>query len=162
MWPGSAALALWLREHPEAAAGRRVLDLGCGCGLGAIAAAKAGAAHVRANDVDPFALAATERNAALNGVALELVLGDLTADEADEDELILVGDLCYEGPLASRLVPWLRRRARSARVVFAEPGRRYAPREGLLRLEARTLPVSRDLERDDTVEVVLSEVLADG
>jgi D-alanine-D-alanine ligase len=49
--------------------GERVLDLGCGTGLLAIAAAKLGADHVVAADIDPRALAATKKNAMVNGVA---------------------------------------------------------------------------------------------
>lgn len=65
-------------------AGLSVLDLGCGSGILAIAAAKLGAAQVVAVDTDPLSVAATNENAAANGVAdkiaahegsLETVLG---------------------------------------------------------------------------------------
>lgn len=46
----------------------RVLDFGTGSGILACAAAQLGARRVDAVDVDPLALAATRRNAALNGV----------------------------------------------------------------------------------------------
>ena len=49
--------------------GDNVLDLGCGTGLLAIAAARRGAGHVVAADIDPRALAATKKNAMVNGVA---------------------------------------------------------------------------------------------
>lgn len=50
-----------------------VLDLGCGSGILAIAAAKLGARQVLALDIDPIAVRATRENAALNGVARQIV-----------------------------------------------------------------------------------------
>ena len=49
-------------------AGDRVLDFGTGSGILACAAARLGASRVDAVDIDPLALEATRRNAALNGV----------------------------------------------------------------------------------------------
>ena len=43
-WAGGLAIGRYLREHPEAVAGRRVFDLASGSGLCAIAAMHAGAA----------------------------------------------------------------------------------------------------------------------
>ena len=67
-WAGGQALARYILDHPETVAGKRVLDFASGSGLSAIAAAKAGAAHVLANEIDPFACEAIRLNAALNGV----------------------------------------------------------------------------------------------
>src|SRR5271169_315105 len=77
-WAGGQALARYLLDHPATVAGRAVLDFGAGSGLVAIAAAKAGAASVTAADVDHFAAAAIAANAALNGVAIEVVTADLS------------------------------------------------------------------------------------
>src|SRR5688500_17129087 len=71
-WGGGLAIARYLRDHPEAVAGRRVFDLGSGSGLCAIAAGTAGAAEVVACDIDPFAAAAIELNARSNGVRLAI------------------------------------------------------------------------------------------
>ena len=49
-----------------------LLDIGCGSGVIAIAAALLGFSPVVAVDVDPAAVDATERNAAANGVALDV------------------------------------------------------------------------------------------
>jgi ribosomal protein L11 methyltransferase len=49
-----------------------LLDVGCGSGVIAVAAALAGFSPVIAVDVDPAAIDATERNAAANGVALDV------------------------------------------------------------------------------------------
>src|SRR5438270_5305605 len=77
-WAGGQALARYLLDHPETVAGREVLDFGAGSGLVAIAAAKAGAAVVTAAEIDHFAAAAIAANAALNGVAIEVVTADLS------------------------------------------------------------------------------------
>jgi ribosomal protein L11 methyltransferase len=53
----------------------RVLDLGCGTGILALAAALLGADHVLAVDLNPLCVSTTERNADLNGLALELAEG---------------------------------------------------------------------------------------
>jgi ribosomal protein L11 methyltransferase len=71
----STRLALRFLEQ-ELSGGERVLDYGCGSGILAIAAAKLGAMQVDAVDVDPEAVAATRRNAALNGVRLQVALAD--------------------------------------------------------------------------------------
>ncbi|WP_130513473.1 class I SAM-dependent methyltransferase [Krasilnikovia cinnamomea] len=75
-WAGGQALARYVLDHPEVVRGRRVLDLASGSGVVAIAAARAGAAEVRAVDVDPAARAAVARNAAANGVRVEAIVGD--------------------------------------------------------------------------------------
>jgi ribosomal protein L11 methyltransferase len=52
-------------------------DWGAGTGVLAVAAARLGWAPVTAVEVDPAAIGVIERNAALNGVAVTAVLGDL-------------------------------------------------------------------------------------
>src|SRR5207344_1121053 len=66
-WGGGLAIARYLRERPDAVAGRRVFDLASGSGLCAIAALQAGATEVAAADIDPFATAAIAVNARANG-----------------------------------------------------------------------------------------------
>jgi len=65
--PSTALCLEWLCS--EVASGVHAVDYGCGSGILAIAAALLGARRVLAVDDDPQALAATERNAAANGVA---------------------------------------------------------------------------------------------
>jgi predicted nicotinamide N-methyase len=71
-WAGGQALARYILDHPEAVAGRDVLDIASGSGLVAIAAAKAGARRVTAADIDPYAIAAIGLNAALNDVHIAI------------------------------------------------------------------------------------------
>ena len=79
-------LCLQLLEREERGS---VLDVGCGSGVLAIAAAKLGFAPVLAIDFDPQAAEATERNAAANGVAVEVGIGDLHEAPLPETALAL-------------------------------------------------------------------------
>ena len=142
-WAGGQALARYVLDHPEIATGKRVLDFGAGSGLVGIAAAKAGALRVIAADIDPFAIAAITRNAAANRVTIETVIDDVIGSDGPFD-LILVGDMCYERPLAERLMAWLTR-AR-ADILLGDPGRSYFPKIGLTQLAAYCVPTTRELE----------------
>jgi len=73
--PTTALCLEWLAG--QTLGGRSVYDFGCGSGILAIAAAMLGAATVRAVDVDPQALLATDANAERNGVRPKL---EVTAD----------------------------------------------------------------------------------
>ncbi len=142
-WAGGQALARYVLDNPGTAANKRVLDFGSGSGLVAIAAAKAGAAHVIAADIDPFAIAAIARNASVNNVnvhtAAENVIG--TSDRFD---LITVGDMCYERPLAEKLMAWLK--IAEADILLGDPGRTYFPKTGLVQLATYSVPTTRELE----------------
>lgn len=130
-WAGGQALARHILDDPALVAGRRVLDVGAGGGIAAIAASMAGAAHVRASEVDAFALDAMSLNVALNGVAVEIVGGDLLDGPADAD-VVLAGDLFYERPLADRALAFLRRAHRDgAAVLIGDPKRTYLPTDAL-------------------------------
>jgi ribosomal protein L11 methyltransferase len=80
-------------------------DLGCGSGVIAIAAAKVGFAPVTAIDHDPQAIAATRRNAKVNGVAVETRRADLISAELPAAEVV-VANLSAE--LVEALAPRLR------------------------------------------------------
>src|SRR5207253_8226258 len=72
-WPGSQALARYLRDHPQLVSGKCVLDFGSGGGLASIAAERAGATRVLAYDLDPIAALVQAMNAQLNDVELEII-----------------------------------------------------------------------------------------
>ena len=57
-----------------------LVDAGCGSGVLSVAAAKLGYAPVTAVDDDPFAVKATEENAARNGVDVRALRLDVTVD----------------------------------------------------------------------------------
>ena len=153
-------IARYLIEAPQSVAQRQVLDFGAGCGLAAIAAVMAAASRVVAVDVDPLAGVAQRMNAALNGVAFERRCRDLVGDDVFE-EVVLVGDVCYERETAERVIPWLRRLARGgALVLIADPGRTYAPLEGLELLATYDVPTLRELESVDQKRTRLWRLLA--
>jgi ribosomal protein L11 methyltransferase len=71
-----------------------LLDLGCGSGVLAIAAAKLGFDPAIAVDFDPLSVEATERNAAVNGVALDAGRCDLRRDAIPTAPIVLANLLC--------------------------------------------------------------------
>lgn len=143
-WPGGQGVARYVLDHPEIVAGRRVLDLACGSGLVAIAAAMAGAATVTANDIDPFAVAATTLNAQANNVTVATSDRDLLGGDGGDVEVVLAGDIFYHEALALRIWPFFQRiTARGAHVLIGDPGRAYLPRTGLTTLA--TYPALPDI-----------------
>ena len=142
-WAGGQALARYILDNPEFVRGKSVLDFGAGSGLVALAAAKAGAATVLAADIDKFAIAAITANAAANNLAVATTAEDVIGSTAPHD-VILVGDMCYERPLAERLMAWLK--SSSAQILLGDPGRSYFPKQGLTRLAQYSVATTRELE----------------
>jgi len=156
-WPGGLALARLLLDEPSRARGLRVLDFASGCGIGAIAAALAGAS-VEACEIDPLAVAATRLNAAHNDATVTALHADLVGAENRWD-IILAGDICYEAPMAARILPWLRAMAgQGATILLADPGRAYFPATDTPPLARFTIPTTRELEDRDTREVVIAHM----
>jgi predicted nicotinamide N-methyase len=164
-WAGGQALARYVLDHRQIVAGRSVLDFGTGSGVVAIAAALAGARCVMAADVDSFAVAAIGLNCWANGVSciirrpngeghptgkrgekVEVVTDDIIGRPCAWD-VILVGDMCYERPLAARLLEWLARCVGSGAEVFlGDPGRAYFPTDATSPLATYRVQTSRELE----------------
>jgi predicted nicotinamide N-methyase len=147
-WAGGQALARYVLDNPQLVAGRRVVDFASGSGIVGIAALKAGAADVLCADIDPFCGAALAVNAAANGVACAFTDADLLdAPPPAWAQVILAGDICYEKPLAERVMAWLAEaRAAGATVLIGDPGRSYFPRDGLEKLAEYQVPTTRELE----------------
>jgi predicted nicotinamide N-methyase len=146
-WAGGLALASYLGDHPEAVRGRRVFDLGTGSGLVAIAAAKAGAAEVLGADIDPFAAAAVPLNARANEARIGFVGRDVLGEPPPDVDVILAGDTWYEGPLAKRVLPWLRAaREAGTDVLIGDPRRRYLPADALAELASYEVRTTTELE----------------
>ncbi|HKW54776.1 MAG TPA: 50S ribosomal protein L11 methyltransferase [Stellaceae bacterium] len=155
-WAGGQALARYVLDHPQLVRGRSVLDFGAGSGLLALAAAKAGAAMATAAEIDPFAATAIALNAALNGLDVAIETADVIGRAATPWQVVLVGDMCYERPLAERLTAWLRgMAAQETLVLLGDPGRNYLPKEGLTALARYTVPTPLDLEDRATREGVV-------
>jgi predicted nicotinamide N-methyase len=151
-WAGGQALARYLLDHPAVVQGRTVFDLASGSGLVAVAAAKAGAAAVTANDIDPLAGAAIALNAEANGVSVPCLLADALGGDGGGAEVVLAGDIFYDRDVAARVLPFLARaRARGARVLVGDPGRAYLPRAVFAEVASYDVPVLAALE-DSTVK----------
>ncbi|NQW11176.1 MAG: methyltransferase [Alphaproteobacteria bacterium] len=170
-WAGGQAVARYVIDHPEVVAGRRVLDVASGGGIAALACLWASAAHVAANEIDGFAIVAIGLNAEANGLTdgLELIARDmldeptLAADGGPLWDVVLAGDVCYEKPMAERMIGWLRRHAAAgATVLMGDPGRSYKPKDGLVALAEYNVPVPRDLEDSDLRRTVVWRVQPHG
>ncbi len=160
-WPGGQALARYIIDHPEMVAGKTVVDIGAGCGLVAIAAALAGA-RVTAAEPDAFACRAIAMNAGLNGVNLAIETGDLLAREPGDWQAALAGDMCYERPLADRLLPWLRKLSgKGALVLLGDPGRAYLPKSGLEPIARYDVPTSLELEDQTSRDTLVLRLMPD-
>jgi predicted nicotinamide N-methyase len=142
-WAGGQALSRYVLDHREEVAGKRVLDFGAGSGMVAIACMKAGAASVLAADIDLFAVAAITLNALANDARLDVTSDDVIGRDCAWD-VILVGDMCYERPLAERLLAWLQ--SCEARVLLGDPGRSYFPKSGVGKLATYRVQTTRELE----------------
>jgi predicted nicotinamide N-methyase len=159
-WPGGQALARAVLDDPKLVAGKRVLDFAAGCGIAAIAAAQAGAVMVEAAEIDPLALAAVRLNAALNGVAVATPPGDVVGAPCRWD-VIFAGDVCYEAPMTTHILPWLRGLvAAGAEVLIADPGRAYLPKAGLAPIARYSVPTTRELEDRESREVTIHRLAA--
>jgi predicted nicotinamide N-methyase len=150
-WAGGQALARHLIDNPAIAFGVEVLDLGSGSGLTAIAAMRAGATRVLAADIDALALAAIGLNAAANAVAVAATQEDLLAAPPNKVgrrfDLLLVGDLFYERPLAERVLAFIEAaRADGAEVLVGDPRRSYFPTDRFRQIAEYQVPVTRELE----------------
>jgi predicted nicotinamide N-methyase len=145
-WAGGQALARYLLDTPETAAGRAVLDVAAGCGIAAIAAMKAGARAATAVDIDAFAAQAVTLNAALNQVEIMSCTDDPIGMPTDAD-LILIGDLFYERDLAARVLAWVEAlHAQGKAILVGDPGRTYFPKERFRAVATYAVPVTRALE----------------
>jgi predicted nicotinamide N-methyase len=160
-WPGGAALARFLLDHPELCRGRRVLDLGSGCGVSAIAAARAGARSVVACDIDPVALWATAENASFNGCDLALEGRNVIGLPLPEVDCLLLGDVTYSRELVAAVWPWLGRLLESGITIWiAEPRRGFLPPDLRPMATVRVPPDCDDVPLESGVEVPIYELTA--
>lgn len=125
-WGGGQALARFVLDEPSWVRDQRVLDFGSGSGLAGLAAAKAGAHSTLCADLDPYAAAAAQLNAAENALALEVHTGDLIGTPAAElgADVVLAAEATYAADLAERGLPWLRALARAGVVVLLSESNR--------------------------------------
>lgn len=161
-WAGGVGLARYLLDHPDVARGKNVMAFACGGGVDAIAATLAGAKKVIAVDIDPLARAAALLNARANGVSLEIIEKTDSEKTPKGVDLIVAGDVCYEHLMSHRALRWLRScAANGIETILADPGRAYAPQEGVEKLARLTVPTSRELEEKDSREVEIERLYPD-
>ena len=159
-WAGGQALSRYILDNPDIVSGKDVLDFGAGSGLIGVSAAKAGAKSVLSADIDNFAVEAIMLNAEANGVEIDATAEDLVGVENRGWQVILVGDMCYERPLAERIEVWLRRLAsEGAIVLIGDPGRTYLPKTGLRKLVSYAVMTTRELEDTDVRNTSVWHVL---
>lgn len=124
-WPGGQCLARYIKEHPEIVKGKTVVDFGCGSGIGAIASIIHGAKTAIANDIDPLAIVASQINAELNEVEIEVDNRDLLHRDPDPRwDVVLVGDALYTTELSSDVARWITKLIKNGVTIFiGDPGR---------------------------------------
>jgi predicted nicotinamide N-methyase len=146
-WAGGQALARYVLDHGDRIEGRTVIDIGAGSGLSAIAAAKVGASRVDASDIDAIAVAAMGLNATANDVSIMATTDDWLGDAPPAADVVLVGDLFYERPLAERVMAFVQAAAaRGSLVLVGDPRRNYFPTDALVPVAQFEVPVTRELE----------------
>lgn len=158
-WPGGQAIARYILDHPETVRGKRVMDMAAGSGLCGIAAVIAGAKSVTAVDIDPVALAAIAENARHNGVNLKTRDSVNLTKAPWWTDVIMAGDVCYEQPMAARMIHWLRLcREKNKTVLLGDPGRVYLPDVGLRPLHTYRVPTTREIEDSDERDAIVYEM----
>ena len=146
-WAGGQALARYILDNGDLTSGRTVIDVGAGSGLSAIAAAKAGARHVDASDIDAIAVTAIGLNARANGVSIAATSDDWLGGAPPPADIVLVGDLFYERPLAERVMAFVQAAAaRGSLVLVGDPRRNYFPTDAFTAIAHYEVPVTRELE----------------
>jgi predicted nicotinamide N-methyase len=147
-WAAGLGLARVILNNPELVQGRRVLDFGCGGGVASLAAARAGAAHVVANDLDEWALAVVRLASERQQLEVETLCADLTTSAQPLPfDVVLCSDLAYEKKEAPQQRALLERaRAAGALVLVADAGRTYFDDSGMEMLAQYTIRVPKDLE----------------
>jgi predicted nicotinamide N-methyase len=170
-WAGGQALARFIIDTPETVGGKRVLDLAAGGGVAGLAALWASAAHVTANEIDAHACAAIMLNAEANGLVggLEVIRRDmldepvLANDGGPLWDVVLAGDVCYERPMAERMLAWLIRHANAgALVLIGDPGRAYLPKDGLQEVGRYQVPTPLALEDRECRDTGVLRVMPTG
>lgn len=105
LWVGSRALARHLAASPRRFA--RAIDLGCGVGLAGLVAARLGA-RTTFLDYAPEALEFARASVARNGLAADLVVGDLCRPPFRSTfDLCLAADATYDPRLQHALAAFL-------------------------------------------------------
>lgn len=154
-WAGGQGLARYILDNPDIVRAKRVVDFASGSGMVAIAAALAGAAHVLAVDIDPWAKSAVMLNAAVNGVTIDVISEDVIGKDLDAD-VLLAGDVFYDKGFADALIPWFSTlTSKGVAVLVGDPGRAYLPKTKLIACATYQVPVTRALEDSEVKQTTV-------
>jgi len=160
-WPGAQLVARAILAGTVDVRGRRVLELGCGSGLSSVAAALAGAAHVRATDIDGLALLTTSLLAEAHGVRVVTGVLSVLDDDAimaalNDTDVVIAADVVYNRELGLALARLIGQcRSRGIDVVVADSGRPFFDPAGLAATETSDVPVPFGVEGRSSRRVVL-------
>ena len=146
-WAGGQALARYVLDTPGLVAAKRVTVFAAGGGLEAIACVLRGAASVVATEIDPFARAALQLNARANDVQFTISDADLLAGGLPDADVLLLGDVFFEMPMAEHVTELAARfTASGGLALVGDPGRSYLPKDRLELLAEYEVPTTRALE----------------
>jgi len=148
-WGSGLALAERLLSGAQQLDGKTVVDFGCGSGVVAIAAALAGAGHVTACDLDPFALKASALNGAVNGVELAF-LDDIKCLDKPVD-ILFAADVLYD-PENMPLIQLFRKIAKE--VVIADSRVKDFSAEGFSLIGQTRAVTEPDLGELESVKLI--------
>ena len=95
-WASGQVMARYLLDKPELVKEKTVIDFGCGSGVVAIAAAMAGAKRSIALDLDPSAILASQLNANLNNIHIELCDNITKLEHVSLNTTLLIADVFYD------------------------------------------------------------------
>jgi predicted nicotinamide N-methyase len=97
-------------------------------------------------DIDAFAVASMQMNAAANALSIQATVENLLGQDAGWDT-ILIADMCYERDLSAAVDAWMKGLARrGALVLIGDPKRNYFPASGLTPLAHYEVQTTRELE----------------
>ena len=88
----------------------------------------------------------------MNGLVVEARAEDIVKPGeipswAQECDIVLAGDVCYDAAMTAAFLPWLEARVSEGKRVFlGDPGRYYLPSTGLEKKARYRVPASDDVE----------------
>ncbi len=146
-WAGGQALARYVLDTEGLVSAKRVTVFAAGSGLEAIACVMRGASQVTATEIDPFARASIALNAAANGVDFTISAADLLAGDVPDADVLLLGDVFFEQPMADHVTDLAARFTTvGGLVLVGDPGRSYLPKDRLELLADYQVETTRALE----------------
>lgn len=150
-WASGQVLAAHILQNPELVRDKIVLDFGCGSGVTGIAAALAGAKKVIACDLDPDALLASQLNARLNDIEVEVCDNFFNYEQAID--IITASDVLYDKDNYPLLDAFANR---SKSVLLADSRVKVLPSQAYTLIdtvESRTWPDLNEFEEFNQVRI---------